>query len=63
VFYTLHDALVKLMPGNLMTPSLAASWTLSEGRRVYAWSAPLEEVRLKPECREESIWRGGNAAV
>ena len=35
VLYALHDALVKPMPGNLMTPSLAESWTLSEDRKVY----------------------------
>ncbi|HKC97305.1 MAG TPA: hypothetical protein VKG20_04690, partial [Methylomirabilota bacterium] len=28
VQYALHDALVKPMPGNIMTPSLAESWTL-----------------------------------
>ncbi|MBM3218650.1 MAG: ABC transporter substrate-binding protein [Candidatus Rokubacteria bacterium] len=33
--YGMHDALVKAMPGNLMTPSLAESWTLSPDGRVY----------------------------
>jgi peptide/nickel transport system substrate-binding protein len=33
--YALHDALVKPMPGNIMTPSLAESWTLSPDGRVY----------------------------
>src|SRR6184192_1477779 len=33
--YGIHDALVKAMPGNLMTPSLAESWTLSSDGRVY----------------------------
>ena len=33
--YAIHDALVKPMPGNLMTPSLAESWTLSPDQRVY----------------------------
>src|SRR5437588_4555324 len=33
--YGIHDALVKAMPGNLMTPSLAESWTLSPDGRVY----------------------------
>src|SRR5215470_16044325 len=33
--YALHDALVKPMPGNLMTPSLAESWTVSADQRVY----------------------------
>ena len=33
--YAMHDALVKPMPGNLMTPSLAESWTLSTDQRVY----------------------------
>ena len=33
--YALHDALVKPMPGNIMTPSLAESWTLSPDQRVY----------------------------
>jgi len=29
VLYAIHDALVKPMPGNLMTPSLAESWISS----------------------------------
>src|SRR3984893_14061899 len=32
VLYALHDALVKPMPGNLMSPSLAESWTVKIGR-------------------------------
>jgi len=35
VLYALHDALVKPMPGNLMAPSLAESWTVSPDQRVY----------------------------
>jgi peptide/nickel transport system substrate-binding protein len=35
VMYALHDALVKPMPGNLMAPSLAESWTVSPDQRVY----------------------------
>src|SRR2546423_1800250 len=35
VLYGIHDALVKPMPGNLMTPSLAESWTVSADQRVY----------------------------
>ena len=35
VLYALHDALVKPMPGNLMMPSLAESWTVSADQRVY----------------------------
>jgi len=33
--YAIHDALVKPMPGNLMAPSLAESWTVSEDQREY----------------------------
>src|SRR5262245_23322058 len=33
--YAIHDALVKPMPGNLMAPSLAESWTVSEDQRIY----------------------------
>ena len=29
VLYALHDALVKPMPGNHLTPSLAEGWTVS----------------------------------
>jgi len=29
VLYAIHDAVVKPMPGNLMTPSLAESWTVT----------------------------------
>ena len=35
VLYAIHDALVKPMPGNLMTPSLAESWTVSADQLVY----------------------------
>src|SRR5262249_36992605 len=33
--YALHDALVKPMPGNIVTPSLAESWTLSTAQKTY----------------------------
>ena len=33
--YALHDALVKPMPGNIMTPSLAESWTASKDGLNY----------------------------
>ena len=35
VLYAMHDALVKPMPGNHQTPSLAESWTVSADQRVY----------------------------
>ena len=35
VLYALHDGLVKPMPGNHMTPSLAESWTVSADQKVY----------------------------
>jgi peptide/nickel transport system substrate-binding protein len=35
ISYGLHDALVKPMPGNLLTPSLAESWTVSADQKVY----------------------------
>jgi peptide/nickel transport system substrate-binding protein len=35
VLYALHDALVKPMPGNIMTPSLAESWTQSKDGLSY----------------------------
>src|SRR5688572_24256498 len=35
ILYALHDALAKPMPGNLMSPSLAESWTVSADQRVY----------------------------
>src|SRR5215813_14215235 len=35
ILYAMHDALVKAMPGNLMTPSLAESWTVSSDQRTY----------------------------
>jgi peptide/nickel transport system substrate-binding protein len=35
VLTAMHDALVKPMPGNLMTPSLAESWKVSPDGRVY----------------------------
>src|SRR5262245_9978593 len=35
VFYVLHDALVKPMPGNLNAPGLAESWTVSKDGLTY----------------------------
>ena len=35
VGYAIHDALVKPMPGNLMAPSLAESWTISADQRTW----------------------------
>jgi peptide/nickel transport system substrate-binding protein len=35
ILYAIHDAMVKPMPGNLMTPSLAESWTVSPDQRSY----------------------------
>ena len=35
VLYALHDALVKPMPGNLMAPGLAESWTTSPDGLTY----------------------------
>jgi len=35
VLYALHDALVKPMPGNIMTPSLAESWSLAKDGVTY----------------------------
>jgi peptide/nickel transport system substrate-binding protein len=35
IFYALHDALVKPMPGNATAPSLAESWTVSPDGLVY----------------------------
>ena len=35
ILYAMHDALVKPMPGNLATPSLAESWTTSPDGRTY----------------------------
>jgi len=35
IMYAIHDALVKPMPGNLMTPSLAESWTASADQKTY----------------------------
>jgi peptide/nickel transport system substrate-binding protein len=35
VLYAMHDALVKPMPGNHLTPSLAESWTVSADQKTY----------------------------
>src|SRR5690348_3258455 len=35
VMYAMHDALVKPMPGNQLTPSLAESWTVSPDHKTY----------------------------
>src|ERR1051325_428758 len=37
VLYALHDALVKPMPGNMLSPSLAEAWTVSDDQRTYTF--------------------------
>src|SRR5215472_1217827 len=44
IFYALHDALVKPMPGNPMAPSLAESWSASKDGLTY-------EFVLRPQAR------------
>src|ERR1700741_2506898 len=38
ILYALHDALVKPMPGKVMTPSLAESWSMSPDGLVYEFA-------------------------
>ena len=38
VLYALHDAMVKPMPGQLLAPSLAESWSVSEDGLVYEFA-------------------------
>jgi peptide/nickel transport system substrate-binding protein len=38
VLYAVHDALVKPMPGNMSTPSLAESWNLSKDHLAYTFT-------------------------
>jgi peptide/nickel transport system substrate-binding protein len=35
ILYAMHDAVVKPMPGNPMTPSLAESWSVSKDGLIY----------------------------
>jgi peptide/nickel transport system substrate-binding protein len=42
VLYALHDALVKPMPGNMLSPSLAESWTVS----ADSWSTSSSCARV-----------------
>src|SRR3954452_2380417 len=35
ILYALHDGMVKPMPGNMMAPSLAESWSVSEDGLTY----------------------------
>src|SRR5260370_39233745 len=38
VLYALHDAIVKPMPGELLAPSLAETWTKSEDGLTYEFT-------------------------
>src|SRR5262249_58842778 len=38
MLYAMHDALVKPMPGNPMTPSLAESWSVSRDGLAYEFA-------------------------
>ena len=74
VLYALHDALVKPMPGNLATPSLAESWTLSPDGRSYEFKLrenlkfhngdpfTADDVKFSFARAKGGGWRAGNGA-
>ena len=47
VLYAVHDALVRPMPAGLMMPSLAVEESGASLIPGYAYSAPMEDLRLK----------------
>ena len=49
VYYALHDALVKAMPGQPFAPSLAKSWAASDDGLVYEFV--LRDGREVPQRR------------
>src|SRR2546422_2797105 len=51
VLYAMHDALVKPMPGNLMTPGLAESWTVSPDQHRSEEHTSELQSRLHLVCR------------
>jgi len=56
VMYAIHDAVVKPMPGNLMAPSLAESWTPSADQRVYEFKLHQIQQILHERVRFGPIW-------
>ena len=58
VLYALHDAVVKPMPGNPMTPCLAESFSASEDGLVYERDLGPETARIarKLKARPTSGW-------
>src|SRR5881409_1770191 len=68
LLYALHDALVKPMPGNPMTPSLAESWTMSPDGLGYEFVLRRgvkfhngEPVTAEDVKRSEERYRGAGA--
>jgi peptide/nickel transport system substrate-binding protein len=71
IFYALHDALVKPMPGGLNTPSLAESWTMSPDGRTWEFvlrknarfhngdPVTAEDVKFKERVREVQVVDAG----
>src|SRR5262245_65751117 len=53
VLYPLHDAMVKPMPGNVNTPCLAQSWSMSEDGLSY------EFVLREGRAEERRVGRQG----
>jgi peptide/nickel transport system substrate-binding protein len=70
VMYALHDAVVKPMPGQLLSPSLAESWTVSEDGMVYDFVLRQgakfhngEPVTAEDVKYSYDRYRGGSAQV
>ena len=71
VLYALHDALVKPMPGNMLTPSLAETWTVSADQKVYEFNLreglkfhngdpfTAEDVKLREGLQNPTRQSGG----
>ncbi len=67
VLYAMHDALVKPMPGNHMTPSLPESWTVSPKLKMRpmeraAYFSALQTKKLKGLCVCSSALYGNAAS-
>jgi hypothetical protein len=57
----MHDALVKTMPGKIMTGSLAESWTVSADQKVYDFKLRegLTFHNGDPFTAEDDVWPSG----
>jgi uncharacterized protein affecting Mg2+/Co2+ transport len=63
LYYALHDALVKPMPGKSMAPSLAESWSMTQVFEKVTEVIGNGMVQEESHASPADIWRATRTSI